>query len=219
MIVAIDTETTGLGHKAKPRRADGIVEVGTAWRDQRNRLQTWSSLCMPDRKYLEGGRTEKAFDISGITEKEILGAPKDTLVAKSLKKKLEDIGQASGKQIRLTAYNVDFDAPFLSKKPWKIPRSMWGKCSMMLATGYFDECVSLSAALKRLRLRKPKGSFHNAKADAAAALLVYERLSGNTLRKRMTWRALLSKPVVMINVRSSQPQAVPSPRLALPCDI
>ena len=27
-IVAIDTETTGLGHKANPRGKDGIVQVG-----------------------------------------------------------------------------------------------------------------------------------------------------------------------------------------------
>jgi hypothetical protein len=31
-VVVVDTETTGLGHNARPPRPDGVIQIGYAWR-------------------------------------------------------------------------------------------------------------------------------------------------------------------------------------------
>ena len=173
--MAIDTETTGLGHKANPERDDAVIQVGIAWRDAKGKLATWGSLCLPDNKYILNGRAARALEINKLKLKDVLDAQKDSVVAGKLKIKLKDIGK-----VELRAYNLSFDGPFLSKKPWNIPKAAWGPCIMRCASKHFGldyGNMKLEEALDELGLKKPRGNFHNAETDAAAALLVDEALS------------------------------------------
>ncbi len=173
-IVAIDTETTGLGHKADPKRDDAIIQVGIAWRGAKDKLLTWGSLCLPDKRYLLDGRAARALEVNKLKLSDVLKAQKDGIVATTLKMKLKSIGK-----VELRAYNVSFDGPFLMKKPWWIPKSAWGPCIMRSTSNHFDlgyGNMKLEEALSEFGLKKPKGSFHNAETDAAAALLIDEAL-------------------------------------------
>lgn len=174
-VVAIDTETTGLGHNAEPKRDDAVIQVGIAWRDTKGKLITWGSLCLPDPKYLLNGRAARALEVNKLKLKDILAAPKDKVVANTLKTKLKNIGK-----VELRAYNVSFDAPFLSKKPWNIPKAAWGPCIMRSVSKHFElgyGNMKLEEALDKLELKKPKGNFHNAETDAVTALLIDEALN------------------------------------------
>ncbi len=96
-IVVIDTETTGLGHRAYPRRDDAIIQVGIAWRDASGRLLTWGETCLPDRKYLANDRAGDALAVNGIPLNKIYKARSDVSVAQDLRKRLAGIAAAHGR--------------------------------------------------------------------------------------------------------------------------
>jgi DNA polymerase III epsilon subunit-like protein len=179
IVVAIDTETTGLGYRAYPPRDDAIVQVGVAWRDATGKITTWGSLCFPGKEYFANGRAHEALKINGLSVKQIFSAEKDVLVASKLKRKIEEIGRAHKKETEFRAYHNNFDRPFLEKKPWEISPKLWGPCIMKATGEYLGlDRVNLGNALTNLGLEKPKGKLHNAEVDAHSALLIYEKISG-----------------------------------------
>jgi hypothetical protein len=180
IIVAIDTETTGLGHRLEPPQDDAIIQVGIAWRDTSGKLSTWGSLCLPDKKYFANGRADRALEVNKLGINDILKAKTDIIVARDLRVKLTEIKTKHRKEVELRAYNLKFDEPFLRKKPWNIPTSIWGPCIMRSTSNYFRlgmANLKLADALDKLGIKKPKGNLHNAETDATAALLINERLN------------------------------------------
>ena len=73
-IVVIDVETTGLGHKARPPREDGVVSVGLAWRAD-GELRTWERACDPGERFYADGRAEDAFRVNGFTAGQVRSFP------------------------------------------------------------------------------------------------------------------------------------------------
>ena len=178
--VFIDTETTGLGHVALPRREDAIVEVGIAYRIN-GRIVRWGSICNPGEMYFRDGRAEEALIVSKISLEDITDAPPSVIVSERLNTILKGIGE-----IELHAYNIPFDRGFLDLDPWNISRDFrWGDDVMDLAFNYFQlpqgYKIGLARTLERLGLR-PDGEAHQATTDAVSALMAYERLRTGGIR-------------------------------------
>ncbi len=172
--VFIDTETTGLGHVANPRREDAIVEVGIAYRIN-GRIERWGSICNPGEMYFRNGRAEEALNVNQISLNDITNAPHSEIVSERLNTILKGIGE-----IELHAYNIPFDRVFLDMEPWHLSDCFqWGDDVMDLAFNYFrlpqGYRIGLARTLERLGLR-PDGAPHRAATDAVSALMAYERL-------------------------------------------
>lgn len=174
-VVVLDTETTGLGHRKG--REDGIVQVGLATRNPNDgEVETWSAVCNPGKRYLQGGRADEALAINGLTKEQILASPPAEQAARDLSQRLDGLRQAVG-GIELRCFNLTFDRPFLEADPWSID-GPWGRCLMKLAERRlgFWKWPKLEEAIRALDLSFPDGGAHDAAADAHAALLVYEQL-------------------------------------------
>ena len=97
-IVVIDVETTGLGHKARPPREDGVVSVGLAWRESGSgpsfvggKLRTWEARCDPGERFHADGRADGAFRINGFGVEEVRSFPPAEKVAQELKAQLDSL--------------------------------------------------------------------------------------------------------------------------------
>jgi DNA polymerase III epsilon subunit-like protein len=177
-VVAIDTETTGLGHKDTPPRTDGVVQVGIAWRDSTGKLQTWERTCNPGPRFLAGGRAGRALEVSGLSPDAVLAAPSAKLVAAELRAHLRTLAPPAA-AVELRAFNRAFDEPFLTAAPWSLTEP-WGPCVMIASYERFGGLnpgrIPLWKALQEARVESVHEA-HRAGADAAAALLVLEALS------------------------------------------
>lgn len=195
--VIIDTETTGLGHIARPPRPDAIVQVALAWRDPKSDLiESRSWLCNPGMSFLLNGRAKEALAIQGRTSYDIIQARDVASVADQVRSQLHKLGRPE-----LRAYNRSFDEAFLSVDPWNLSSKAhpWGPCVMLAATPPCGVCDGLGettsghgcsacfssgrerwpklvAACERLKV--PTGGLraHDASGDAIMALLVQEAL-------------------------------------------
>lgn len=175
--VAIDTETTGLGSKDPAGgREDGIVQVGVAWRDESKSLQFWERTCNPGRRFLAGGRANRALEISGLSLQSVEKSEPSQKVAASLRAVLAKIGRHSP-DFQLLAFNVEFDREFLQVAPWKIG-GPWGPCVMARSAQRFQAPNGRIPLWKAASLAgvTPPGKLHSAGADASTALLVHEFL-------------------------------------------
>ncbi len=176
--VFIDTETTGLGHRATPPREDAIVEVGIAYRINGN-IKSWGAICNPGKKYYADGRAKEAFAINNMKEDEILNAKDSTTIAGELNLKLNEPGP-----ILLHAYNIPFDKPFLLREPWNLEAD-WGIDVMKMAHSYFKLPVNygirLDTVLAKLNI-VPDGISHRAETDAKSTLLAYEAMIKNSTK-------------------------------------
>ncbi len=179
-IVAIDVETTGLGHAGRIPRPDAVIQVGLAWRDANGDVARWSSYCNPGPAFLADGRAETALRINGISEETVLSAEPVEKVADTFWNTVFAL-ESGGKPVEFRAFNRAFDAGFLSAEPWRIPAKRWGDCIMLDAQTHLQayKWPKLDEAVLRLGLDWPDGPAHDAAVDAHAALLVHEKISGN----------------------------------------
>lgn len=172
--VAIDTETTGFGHTLKPDpRDDAIIQVGIAWRDDAGELQQWVETCYPHPSMLVDGRAMKALEVNKLTLGEVLAARTDKEVSATLWEKLAKL-----RPLKLRAYNMAFDRPFLGLEPWQLVEE-WGPCIMLQAQAVLDPTgrwPKLSAACRALGVSTESEVLHNAGTDARLALLIAEKL-------------------------------------------
>lgn len=178
-IVVVDTETTGLGHNARPPRPDGVVQVGYAWRTPRGKIVRWDAVCNPGKSYLSGGRADQALWVNKLRLDDILSAPSAKAVAAELRDHLDSIREASGRELEIRSYNRSFDEPFLSARPWSVPSELWGPCLMQAAQDHLglSRWPKLHIAMSYLGIMPPSGRSHTAAVDAHAALLVHERMT------------------------------------------
>jgi|SRR3990167_850930 len=176
-IVAVDVETTGLGHNGIPPREDVIIEVGAAWRAG-GQMQTWSMLCDPGSKWFENGHADKALRINGLSKESISKAPSSRLVAEVFCEEL--LGQLSICEHGLLAYHRAFERGFLSQEPWLLPEEAFGPCLMVAAArkvGYVESAhLALWKACQRLGIVQDSTNTHSAAHDAEVAYLVWEAL-------------------------------------------
>jgi hypothetical protein len=177
-VVVVDTETTGLGHNARPPRPDGVVQIGYAWRTPRGKIVRWAALCNPGKPYLSGGRATEALWVNGLQLPTILAAPSSKTIAAEFRAHLDNIRDESGCELDVRSYNRSFDEPFLSARPWVIPSQMWGPCLMQAAQDHLglSRWPKLHVALNLLGIMPPDGRSHTADVDAHAALLIHERI-------------------------------------------
>jgi DNA polymerase III epsilon subunit-like protein len=172
--IAVDAETTGLGQSRG--RDDAIIEIAFAHRDPATgAVRTWSRLCNPGEKYLTDGYADEALEINGIGLEEVRSAAPAQSVAAELRRELRALARRA--EIRLLAFNADFDRPFLAAPPWHI-LGPWGECVMReahAALAPYGKRPRLVDACKALQVTFP-GSAHRAAHDAHAALLVHEAL-------------------------------------------
>lgn len=184
-VVVVDTETTGLGHNARPPRPDGIVQIGYAWRNQRGKVVRWSALCNPGDSYLRGGRASEALAINRLRLSDILAAPSARIVASGFRERLDEIREESGRELEIRSYNRAFDEPFLRGTPWRIPSHWWGPCLMLAAQQHLGlwKWPKLHEAVNYLGIMPPTGRAHTAAVDSHAALLVHERMLAGPKRQ------------------------------------
>jgi DNA polymerase III epsilon subunit-like protein len=172
LTVAVDTETTGLGHvHARP---DGVVQVGLAWRDPSSgRVETWRAPCDPGAAFYADGRAAGAFRVNGMSPELVATFPPAARVAAMLRGRLRALEIRHG-PLDLRAYNLDFDRPFLEAAPWSIP-GPWGPCLLREAQARLGRRPRLVDALAAFGIDHP-GEAHDAGADAHAALLLHEAM-------------------------------------------
>ena len=188
-VVVVDTETTGLGHNARPPRPDGVVQIGYAWRNPRGRVIRWSALCNPGESYVRGGRAAEALAVNRLRLTDILVASSARVVAAEFRDHLDEIRDASGQELEIRSFNRSFDEPFLSAAPWRIPSQWWGPCLMLAAQQHLGmwKWPKLEEAVNYLGIAPPAGRAHTAAVDSHAALLVHERLIGGTRSRESRW--------------------------------
>ena len=173
----VDTETTGLGHRDRPPRTDGIVQIAFAWRDSGRRVKRQSWFCNPGKKMLADNRAAEAFSKSNLKMEDIQSAPPARKVATEVRRFLKETVDS---RAIFHAYHLAFDQPFLEASPWRLKLN-WGADVMIMASkylGYSYDRLALEKALTRLGLdRLVKGPLHRANSDAYAALLVWEEIN------------------------------------------
>ncbi len=177
--VVVDVETTGLGHAGFPPRADGVVQVGIAWR-QDGDVSTWSAYCNPGDGLLAGDRAFEALRINRIPIESIRKSLPVQAVAKDFWKQVDAVEAESGEAAEFLAYNRSFDEGFLKKEPWSVPSHKWGACVMKRAAAHLTggSRLKLARAMQLLAIPWPGGHSHDAAIDAHAALLVNEKIIG-----------------------------------------
>jgi len=177
-LIVVDVETTGLGHAGYPQRADGVVQVGMAWRHPKNGIQRWSAYCNPGEHYYADGRAEGAFRVNGRTEEDVRMAQPVHDVAQQFWTKVAQI-DPSGRKAAFKSYNRKFDQPFLEPDPWNLPDERWGDCIMLDAASKLNaRWLKLEKATSAFQIPWPEGKAHDAAVDAHAALLVHEKMHG-----------------------------------------
>lgn len=171
--VVVDTETTGLGHIARPPREDAILQVAFAWREN-GIIRTMSQTSRPDARFLADDRASVALRIQGRTLADVAASDASPLVAARTRRLYEALGKPE-----LRAYNVAFDQPFLQAHPWSFVAS-WGPCIMLQAAeainGPDGKWPKLVEACRALGIPTGGHRAHDAAGDAVMALLVQERL-------------------------------------------
>lgn len=204
-VLVVDTETTGLGHHDRPPRADGIVQVGYAWRSAKGKVLRWHATCNPGEAYLRGGRAAEALRINGLRLDEILSAPPVRTIAGEFRERLDEIETQTDRPLEIRSYNRSFDEPFLRAAPWRIPSHRWGPCLMLAAQDHLGlwRWPKLQDALARLGLDPPAGRSHTAEVDAHAALLVHEAVEKHG-RSRTRSPEAIRKLVIAAQARSGQ---------------
>lgn len=177
-VVAIDIETTGLGHRNYPPREDAVIQVGIAWKEG-NCVKIWSEYCNPGSEFFANGRADAALRINKITLETINNAKPASKVAFELSEKIEEIENSAKENIVFKAYNRFFDEGFLKQKPWEVPAFKWGECIMKQAASQLTgkDKLKLETAMQLLEIPWPKGRAHDAATDAHAALLVHEKIN------------------------------------------
>lgn len=177
-LIVLDVETTGLGHAGYPSRADGVVQIGMAWRADEG-IQRWSAHCNPGEAYYVDGRAEGAFRVNGLNEQFVRQAQASTDVAQAFWDQVAKI-DPTGRKACFKSYNRKFDQPFLTPDPWNIPDERWGDCIMLDAArklnGY--DRIGLKKAMAGFGIQWPEGKAHDAAVDAHAALLIHEKMHG-----------------------------------------
>ena len=180
LVVAIDTETTGLGHNdSRGPRPDGVVQVGIAWRETRASIGSWSIYCNPGPRFLAGGRASEALAVNGLTLERILQSIPAAGAAEQLRAKLNSL-ETTGGHVELRAFNAAFDRPFLEVAPWRLSHP-WGECLMARAAerfGSFNGRIPLWRACAAAGIEFD-GQAHSADVDARAALRLSEFLDGD----------------------------------------
>lgn len=178
-VVAVDVETTGLGHLAKPERKDAVVQIGMAWR-AKGSVQRWSSYCNPGLEFLKDGRAQEALRLNGIAHELIMDSKPAKIVGEQFWSAVAQIETQSGREVVFKAFNRKFDEPFLRAAPWMIPPGQWGDCIMLDAQDHlgYDKWPRLEEAISALGIIPPEGKTHNAERDAHAALLIHESIHG-----------------------------------------
>lgn len=175
-VLVVDVETTGFGHVAKPPRDDRVVQVGLAYRGTDGEIRTWDSVCNPGEAYLAGGRADEALKINGLTVEDVLSAPPAKEVAAEFWEEVEAAERDRDALAEFRAFNVDFDRPFLSRSPWRVPDRRWGPCIMKRAAVYLDgadgKWPKLEEAAYMVGLEWPEGGAHDAGVDAQVAMRV-----------------------------------------------
>ena len=181
--IAIDVETTGLGHMTRTPREDAVLQVGIAWREN-GKVRTWSDYCNPGKEYFSNGRADEALRINCISYETIQNAEPAKTVAKKFWNQVKEIEESLGQTGEFRAYNRAFDQGFLESRPWKIPAHKWGGCIMQAAASYLidGDRLGLQRAMQMLEIPWPGKSAHDAASDAHAALLVHEKISGQPVR-------------------------------------
>lgn len=176
--LAVDVETTGLGHANFPPRADGVLQVGMAWREK-SRVKTWSSFCNPGENFFANGWADAALQINQIPLEVIRSSRPDKEVAALFWEKVKEVEVLTGERARFLAYNRSFDEGFLSKKPWAVPKHRWGDCIMRAAASNLIGAnkLKLERAMQLLQIPRPSARLHDAATDAHSALLVHEKIS------------------------------------------
>ena len=177
----VDVETTGFGHKANPPREDAVLQIGLAWRDSKNNIQTWSRYCNPGERFFENGRAESALKINGITKDTTQSAQTAEKIAQEFWNVVFEL-ETKGNMAKFYSYNVAFDAPFLAQTPWSVPSHRFGDCVMLKAQVFMNyyKWPKLEDAVRRLGINWPKGPAHDAAVDAHAALLVFEAIQDHS---------------------------------------
>ena len=176
-LIVVDVETTGLGHCGYPKRQDGVVQMGMAWRDPVG-IQRWSSYCNPGEEYFIGGRADEAFRINGLSVEHVQKAKPAHHIAKAFWDKVKQIDPTE-KKACFKSYNRKFDQPFLDAEPWNIPDERWGDCIMLDAAAKLNaRWLKLQKAAASFQIPWPDGKAHDAAVDAHAALLIHEKMHG-----------------------------------------
>lgn len=186
IIVAIDTETTGLGLTGEPPRLDGVVEIGLAWRNRDGFITHWGMTCNPGAELLADGRAEGALRVNNIPLAEILAAPPVVEVAWVVYRLLQqihgDLCTAAEEPVEMVAFNADFDRRFLADRMWagaNLDLLTW-HCAMKKTMEWMrvHRRVHLKDAALRLGLAPLAGlTAHRAAADAVTALRVWYALA------------------------------------------
>lgn len=169
--IYIDTETTGLN-----KHQDHVVEVAAvATNDNGEVLDTYQSLACPPLEVLESPKIDVALDINKITREELRAAPPAQQVADALRSWLARWQSTPDFDApTLHAFNVEFDAAFLAREPWNVPRDGWGEC-VMLAVANGKRWCKLGVAAITFGLEWD-GSAHRALADALMAAKVHQHI-------------------------------------------
>ncbi len=186
--VFIDTETTGLGHVAKPPRDDRIIELGIAYRDNHNLIVRRSFLCNPGPEYFKDGYSDEAISVSNIGKKDILAAMPDYEVVMDVSNLFDTLNKQSN--LIFHAYNIPFDSVFLKKEPWNFDLN-WGIDVMNMAHDFFnlpdDWRISLRRSLELLNII-PQGQPHRADTDAVSTLMLYEEIEKERIKRKNSGR-------------------------------
>lgn len=155
MFAVIDFETTGLS----PFKHHRVVEVGVVLLDSNgNVTDTWETVINPERNV-------DAYDVHGLSAKQLVGAPIFSEIAGSLVELLK--GRV------LVSHNFSFDSMFLKSEMGKIGSNLTldrnaGLCTMKLAGRYLpNSSRSLSSCCRSLGIVNLKA--HSALDDAIAA--------------------------------------------------
>ncbi len=177
--VAIDVETTGLGHAGYPPREDAVLQIGLAWREK-GRVGTWSEFCNPGEKFIANNRAKIALQINGISPEVVRSSRPAKTVAQEFRSKVDEIEDSTGSPAEFLAYNKAFDSGFLNQKPWEVPAHKWGDCVMQAAASKLvaGKRLKLERAMQMLEIQWPGKRAHDAAFDAHAALLVHEKITG-----------------------------------------
>lgn len=182
-VVVLDTETTGL----YPSTGHRIVEIG-AVRFQPGQTGPWqiaaefSQLLQPDRR-MEPGATR----VNGITDADLVGAPRFTEIADQLLELLEGA--------LLVAHNARFDAEFLAMELHLAQLGVQGGraralpnpwlCTMLLARhNFYFGGNSLGHIARVLGVRS--GRAHRALNDVYVTAEILKRMSCELAEKDLT---------------------------------
>ena len=142
---------------------------------------------------------DEALRVNGITRDEIARADAAGVVAGRLYAFLlyaYFLHEARG--VTLHSFNVSFDADFLARPPWLLPRRRWDECIMAAAMVEMGAAGALPR-FERGRFKWPKlseavafyrvrvdGAPHRALGDARAAAAIHQAILEHRAAKRQS---------------------------------